>query len=308
MDVETFLTELYVMVDEYCKAHVPPRVAPGPAPSLCESEVMTLAIFSQWGWFASERQFYRYAAKQLRPLFPGLPVRSQLNRLIRKACASLIGFGLAVAQQLRRPDDCYEALDTMGCRVRNVNRRGRGWLAGICDRGYCNRLRLFEGFQVMTACTPQGLLTGFGLAPASTKEQPMAETFLAARACQHPRLPEVGQPSNCYYVADNGFCGRTRHARWQADYDATVITPPQRHQARHPWPKWLRRWHASLRQIVETTHTKLLCTFRLDRDRPHDLQGFRARLGATVSLHNFCIWLNHRLGRDWLAFADLVDF
>ncbi len=142
----------------------------------------------------------------------------------------------------------------------------------------------------MTACTPQGLLTGFGLAPASTKEQPISETFPAARACRRSRLPVVGQPSNGCYLADNGFCGR------------------ERHRARHPWPKRLRRWHAGLRQIVETTHAKLLGAFRLDRDRPHDLQGFRARLRATVSLHNFCIWPNHRLGRNWLAFADLVDF
>jgi len=27
-----------------------------------------------------------------------------------------------------------------------------------------------------------------------------------------------------------------------------------------------------------------------------------------VALHNFCIWLNLRLGRDPLAFADLLDW
>ena len=57
-----------------------------------------------------------------------------------------------------------------------------------------------------------------------------------------------------------------------------------------------------------TVHDKMLNAFRLDRDRPHDLHGFRARLAATVSLHNFCIWLNLQLGRNRLAFAELLDW
>lgn len=308
MNVDTFLTELYVMVDDYCKAKVAPRKAPGPAPSLSQSEVVTLAMFAQWNLFESERAFYRYADRHLRPYFPTLPARSQLNRMVRAVSTTIIRFGLFLASLMRRADDVYEPLDTMGCRTRNRNRRGRSWLAGLADIGRCNRLGWYEGFHVMTSITPTGVITGFGIAPASTKEQPFAETFLAARACQHPRLPEVGQPFFGWYVADNGFCGRKRHERWARDYGAIVITPPQRHRTRHPWPKHLRRWHASIRQIVETVHEKLLCAFRLDRDRPHDLYGFRARLAATVSLHNFCIWLNLKLGRNRLEFADLLDW
>jgi hypothetical protein len=308
MDVDTFLTELYVMVDDYCKTYVAPRMAPGPAPSLSLSEVVTLAIFGQWGIFSSEHAFYRYANRRLRPLFPRLPARSQLNRMIRKSSTTLIRFGLSLARQMRTSDDIFEVLDTMGCRTRNVKRRGHGWLAGLTDIGYCNRLGWYEGFNVLTSTTSTGFIIGFGMAAASTKEQPFAETFLAARACQHSQLPEVGWPISHWYVADNGFCGRQRHEQWAFAYNAYVITPPQRHQARHPWPKSLRRWHASVRQIVETVHDKMLNTFRLDRDRPHDLHGFRARLAATVSLHNFCIWLNLRLGRNGLAFADLLDW
>ena len=29
---------------------------------------------------------------------------------------------------------------------------------------------------------------------------------------------------------------------------------------------------------------------------------------AKVALHNFCIWLNVQLGRDPLAFADLLEW
>jgi hypothetical protein len=63
---------------------------------------------------------------------------------------------------------------------------------------------------------------------------------------------------------------------------------------------------AGVRQIVETVYEKLGHTFRIDRERPHDLSGFQARLAAKMALHHFCIWLNEQLGRPRLAFGDLV--
>ena len=88
VDVDTFLTTLYVMVDDLCQSH-PPNGKPGPEASLSASEVITLAIFARWGRFSSERDFYRYARKRLRDAFPTLPDRSQFNRLVR-SCAGLI--------------------------------------------------------------------------------------------------------------------------------------------------------------------------------------------------------------------------
>ena len=88
VDVGTFLTTLYVMVDDLCHSH-PPNAKPGPQASLSASEVITLAIFARWGRFSSERDFYRYAQSHLRDAFPTLPDRSQFNRLVR-SCAGLI--------------------------------------------------------------------------------------------------------------------------------------------------------------------------------------------------------------------------
>ena len=82
VDVDTFLTTLYVMVDDFCQARSPKK-RPGPKASLSQSEVITLAIFARWSRFASERDFYRYATDQLRDAFPTLPDRSQFNRLVR---------------------------------------------------------------------------------------------------------------------------------------------------------------------------------------------------------------------------------
>ena len=195
----------------------------------------------------------------------------------------------------------------LGVPTRDAKRRGPGWLPGLADIGWSNRLGWDEGFHLLLALNPVGVITGFGFGPASTKDQPLAETFFALRRHAHPRLPSVGAPARGPYVVDKGFEGQANQAMWRQTYGAQVICPPKRN-SRTPWPKSLRRWLAGVRQIVETVYDKLWHTFRLDRERPHALSGFQTRLAAKIALHNFCMWLNEHLGRPLLAFADLVDW
>ena len=108
-------------------------------------------------------------------------------------------------------------------------------------------------------------------------------------------------------LVDKGFEGRKNQKVWKEQYGITIIYSPRRN-SREPWSKELRKWLASIRQIVETVFDKILNTFRLDRERPHELQGLRTRLVAKVALHNFCIWLNRQHGRNNLAFADLLGW
>lgn len=307
IDYETFLTELYVMVDDFCKSQYKPEVKPGPSASLCRSEIVTLAIAGQWSRFESERGFYRFADRHLRAAFPGLPTREQLNRLLRRYQNTLTAFALYLATHLGR-EVPYEAFDGSAVPTRDINRRGNGWLPGIADYGKSNRLGFYEGVHLLLSVTPRGVITGFGFGPASTKDSVLAETFLAARAQPQLRLPSVGQAAHGDYVADKGFSLDANLDRWLSQYGANVICAPKINSVTRTWPKMLRRWLASLRQIVETVFDKLHNTFRLARERPHALTGLQSRLAAKVALHNFCIHLNLQLDRAPLAFADLISW
>ena len=266
---------------------------------------MTLALFGQWGRFASERDFYRYADRHLRGAFPGLPTRSRLNRLIRAEYEAIVAVGHHLADRLGAGAAAYEVLDATAAPVRNVKRRGWGWLPEYVTRGWSARLGWYEGLHLLVAATPDGAITGYGVGPADAKDQPLAETFFAARATGDPRLPTVGRPTQEPYVADSGFIGADRQAHWLAAYGARVICPPYR-SAKRNWPRALRRWLVGLRRVVESVNAALLLTFGLERERPHELGGFHTRLAAKVVLHNFCCWLNRQLGRPTLAFADLL--
>lgn len=305
LDVETFLTTLYVLLDEFAKTQLPSTPPGVGRPShLSLSEVLTLAIFGQWSAFASQRAFYRYAQRHLRGAFPRLPDRSQFNRALRAAEAALSQVGPYLAQVLGAAEASYEVLDSTGLPVRDSRRRGRSWLAGQANLGHCTRVGWYYGLHALTCCTRAGVITGSGLAPASANDQRLAETFFQARQIHAARLPGVGRPAAGHYVADTGFDRPATPQFWPQQCGAQMVSMPYRNQRR--WPPALRRWLASLRQIVESVHTKLLHTCGLARERPHALAGIQARWAAAVGLHNFCCWLNRQFGRPGLAFADLI--
>jgi hypothetical protein len=88
-------------------------------------------------------------------------------------------------------------------------------------------------------------------------------------------------------VANKGVAGERPLRQWKELYQVDLVTPPHQRSRRHRWPKALRRWLASLRPIIETVNDTLLNTFRLARERPHDVTGFQARLAAKVALPIF---------------------
>jgi hypothetical protein len=303
-DVETFITWLYTVVDDYCQRCVPDLARSGPRASLTCSEVVTLAVFGQWRQFESERAFFRHACRHLRPFFPQLPDRSQFNRLLRCYQDAIVSFGLYLAHDLADPPP-FEALDSTAVPTRHAHRRGHGWLAGEANIGWSTNHGWFEGVRLLAAVSPDGVITGFGLGPANVNDRAWADTFLAVRQAPDPHLSSPGDKAVGPYLVDKGFHGRQHERHWQVDYGATVIAPPE--EGQHlVWSAALKRQMASLRQIVETAFNKLLYTFGLRDERPHDLSGLRARVAAKTALFNFCIWLNRQCGRPNLAFAELI--
>ena len=75
-------------------------------------------------------------------------------------------------------------------------------MLGVAAIGWSNRLGWDEGVSRLLSVNPVGVITGCGEAPVSTKDHPLAETFLAVRHPPHPRWPSVGAPAQGPYVTD----------------------------------------------------------------------------------------------------------
>lgn len=201
LDPDTFLPTVYVMADTFCTM-LPPAPQPGPMPSLSRREVITLALFGQWAHVQSERDLYRYAKRHLWPAFPALPNRAQFPRRLRAHRDALSTFAVYLAGQQGAHAAMYEALRCSGVPTRNTKRRGAGWLAGMTDIGWINRLGWYDGLHLLPTVTPNGVITGFGVGAAGTKDQALADTFFALRQSPSQQMPSVGQPAIGPYVAE----------------------------------------------------------------------------------------------------------
>ncbi|MDQ3696324.1 MAG: transposase [Chloroflexota bacterium] len=243
----------------------------------------------------------------MRPYFPRLPSRPQFNRLVRAQQAALTAFALWLAARLDAAAALYEVLDGTAVPTRNAKRRGRGWLAGPTDIGKCLRRGWIHGLRLLVCTAADGIVTGWGVGPASTNDRALAETLFAARTVPQPRLPSVGTPARSVYVADAGFAGQECEAHWGATYQAQLVAPPLA-RAAPTWTARDQRWLAGRRQVVERVIARLQQPFRLDAERPHRLDGFLARLAAKMGLHNVCLWLNRQHGHPDLALAHLFGW
>lgn len=326
LDLETFLTTVYVLTDDLYKQYVRPVMAPcgGRQPKLSDSEVLCLALVSQWRigvpW-ASERGFVRYCLRHLRPFFPGMTSQSAFNRRLRRLWGAYILLQQALAEQLELASDC-EVMDCVPIAVaRGARSFHPGHLGDIARVGKGGNDRYFYGLHLLLVVSASGAATGWTMASGNVQDRWLAELLLSSRAgrpglrgpLQEDGEPRLAPPSDwvgpvqacgrCQdklILADLGYSGHDWQRHWQDDYQAQVLTPPdcERHAA--------RRWHSSTRQVIETVFAALCSCLGLQAVQAHTLWGMISRIGAKLAAFNLGILINRLTGRPNLALPTLV--
>ena len=239
MDLDSFLVSLYVLVEDWWKLnHTSERPKTGRPTLLSDPEVITLAILAQWPRFRSERDFCRFARVYLRSYFPNLLSQSQLNRRVRALEPKIRALQWALCQELADPSAAYRVLDTTLIpaivRVRASRKR---LFAGQATFGRsASKTEWVYGFKVTLVVDPKGVVTTFGIAPASSEERPIGEALIAGDRYEA-------------YLADKGFTSLRWERRWLEDYGALVAATPK-DNSRRRWSEASRRWAAGKRQII----------------------------------------------------------
>src|SRR5215203_5243272 len=296
MDLDSFLLSLYVLVDDWWRAshHSSTPRRPGRPARLADSEVLTLAILAQWPRFRSERDFWRFASSHLRPYFPRLCSQSQLNRRIRALEPELRALQRALARELCEPSAVYRVLDTaLLPAIVRVRVSRKGLFCGQATFGRsASKTEWIYGFKVALVVDPDGVVTVFGLAQASSDERPIGEALVASD--RHEA-----------YLADKGFTGVEWERRWLEEYGSLVAATPK-NDSRRAWPKTDRRWASGKRQIIEGVICQLKDFFSLDRHRAKTLGGLLTRLAAKVAAYTCAQRINDSLGRPLRHLADLL--
>ncbi|MGH3146340.1 MAG: IS982 family transposase [Rubrobacter sp.] len=295
MDLDSFLVSLYVLVDDWWQAvhGLAPR-RPGRPALLSDPEVITLAILAQWPRFRSERDFWRFASSHLRSYFPNLCSQGQFNRRVRALEPELRALQQSLAEELSDPSAVYRVMDTtLIPAIVRVRASRKGLFCGQASFGRsASKTEWVYGFKVALVVDPAGVITAFGLAPASSDERPIAEALIASD--RHDT-----------YLADKGFTGVEWERRWLEEYGSLVAATPY-NDSRRAWSKADRRWASGKRQIIEGVIYQLKDFFGLEGHRAKTLGGLLARLAAKLAAYTCAQRINDRLGRPKRQLADLL--
>jgi hypothetical protein len=345
LDLDTFLTAVYVIVDEWYQIHfaaLKPRRS-GPRPHYSDSEVLTLMVLAQYRPDRSERAFLRYVDAHWRAYFPQLPCQSTFNRRGRDLEGVLTALGPLVAQQVlaQTHGRGYEVLDGTPVPLLRRCRGNRhkcfgdeaGFGTGGSDRDW------FYGMDLVGAVSNTGVVTGSVLAPAATEERFSVEALLGWRVAPARPAPtaaeldpelgrpiprvgptgpltspsSAGAPNPGVYLADRGLAGRAWHRHWHQAWGATVFTTedlphPATGDARgQRQRRTLTRWFSGLRQVAETAFGHLQAVFGLAFPRARTYQGVRTRVAAKIAAYNLALFINHRFGRSTFVFFHPFD-
>ena len=295
MDLDSFLTSLYVSVDDWWQTHYLPTARKLGRPALlADSEVLTLAILAQWPRFRSERDFWRFASAHLRGYFPNLCSQSQFNRRALDLEPEMRALQGAFASELVEPSAVYRVLDTsLIPAIVRVRACRKGLFAGQASFGRnASKTEWVYGFKVALVVDPQGVVSAFGLAPAASDERPIGDALVDSDRYEA-------------YLADKGFAGAEWERRWLKEYGALVAATPKNND-RRAWPKEDRRWASGKRQIIEGVIGQLKDFFALERHRAKTLGGLLARLAAKVAAYTCGQRINGSLGRPLRHLADLL--
>jgi hypothetical protein len=295
IDLETFLTALYTVVDDLYREGLAAALGrrPGPAPALSDSEVLTLAICAEWGPWDSERGFWRFARRRLGHLFPRLVDQSEFNRRRRSLYPALATVQRAVARRLGVHLERERLLDTKPVAVMVLKRHDdRGLMFdGKAAVGWCQTKRQwYYGFKLVLALTLGGVIVRYDLVPANVDDREAAA--------------EVLEPG-CRYWADKGFFGRECRREWVESDGALVRAEPPR-STLAAWPRAFAYLAHRVRQLIEVVNAQLQGQFAIERTLAKTLWGLVTRVQAKLTAQTLGVYLNLLWGRPPLALKTLV--
>jgi hypothetical protein len=344
LDLDTFLTTVYVMVDElYTERYAPqkPRRR-GHRPELADSEVLTLLLLAQWHRGRSEAAFLRYAARHWRGYCPRLLSQSAFNRRARDLMGVLADLGprlchLTTAALGRTA--AYEVLDAvpvpLARRCRGRQHRQFADEAAIGHGG--SDKQWFYGVKLAATVQPQGQISGSVAGPAATEEHwladalfrwrpdplappPSADDLAGVLGVTHRRggrrqgptgplgfRQGVGEPSDGPILGDLGYRGANWRSHWWTDYGVTLLSKDDYDPLPPATRRRARRWLSGLRQQVETVFHWLDERFGLKYPRAHTRWGLATRLAAKIAAFNLAVHINYLFHRQPFEFLSVID-
>lgn len=269
MTTTDFITELFCGTDDAMR-----NVLKHSQSKLYPSEIVTLGVlFALKG--VSERAFYRWAERDLRPLFPNLPERTRLFRLF--------ALHQEWTQRFLAHPSVLGVADSYGIELIHPRREGRSEKQ-IGKKGLSNQ-RWIVGGKLGFVLNQWGLVVSWMCASANVHDQtfhPMIEQFVS-------QDEETHEPTTGMIVfTDPGF-----HAK-EGDPPNMKVCP------RGTW---------NVRMVVETVLSMLTNVCHLKKVGHRVWDYFSARLAFAMAAFNICAqWHGFLPDEDGFIRLSIAEF
>jgi hypothetical protein len=291
MDLSTFIVAVFCLVDDHLK-DIGRLRARGLAPTLCDSEVLTIEVVGELLGLDEDTRLFAYFRRHYAHFFPNL-LRVHRTTFARQS-ANLWKAKELLWQRLlaQTPHDRGFALcDSMplpACLFARAYRCRR--FRGEAAFGKDTLLRqTFYGFRVhMRVCWP-GMITRLSVAPANAHELSV--------------LPEIAEFTSGLIVGDRNYHSpKTKEEL--ADMGVELLAPYSS-KKRDPTPQ-KSAFLSRLRYRIDTVFSQLTERYSVKRVWARDLWHLASRLLRKVLSNTVAFLLNHQLGNPPLQLSKLL--
>jgi hypothetical protein len=294
MDRDTFSIAVFCVVDEAI-----PRVTGGqrlrergPAPTLADSEVLTMEVVGEYLGVVQESALFAYFRRHYAHFFPAL-TRLHRTTFVRQA-ANLWWLKERLWQEVLRRvphDEHFAIVDSFPVPVCQFARAHR-WRRFRAEAAYGKETlvkQTFSGLRVHVRLEWPGVITRFGIAAANVHE-------LAA-------LPALAEATCGTLVGDRNYWAPAVAAEWR-QFGVELLAPYR--TAKHdPSPRWSARL-SRVRYRIDTVFGHLVDRCNVKRVWARDLWHLATRLLRKVLMHTLAILLSLDLGNPPLQLAQVV--
>jgi hypothetical protein len=286
-DLDTLLVALYVELTDRIIPTRPGRRRRGPGrhPAVTDAELVCLAVAQVLLRYHDEHHWLRAAPTRVGHLFPRLLSQPAYNRRLRQIAWLMEAAMRWLADQTPASAELLRLLDgTPVVCGRSRTTATRSGLAGWAGDGHDTSHHCFWwGARLLLVCTPEGTVTGFGLAnPKLVGERQAVLGMLGGVAANRPAPGTL-------LVADKGFAGHGFQAAL-ANLELGIVRPARTDE---PDPGGFPNW---LRQRIEAIIWTLKHQLGLDRPGGRVPAGLWARVVRRLLALNAAIWFNWQLG------------
>ena len=288
-DLDTLLVALYVELTDRIIPWLRPQPSssPGRPPVVTDAELVCLAVAQVLLRYHDEHHWLRAAPARVGHLFPRLLSQSAYNRRLRQT-ADLMEAALRwLADHTPASAELLRLLDgtPLVC-GRSRTTAMRSDLFGWAGYGHDTSHHCFYwGARLLLVTTPEGTVTGFGL--ANTKlvgEREQARLLLAQQPANRPAQGSA-------VVCDKGLAGTDTQAFFASPgLDLTLIRPARKDE---PDPGVFPNW---LRQRIEAIIWTLKHQLGLGHPGGRVPAGLWARVVQRLLALNAVIWFNWQIG------------